>query len=207
MKIILPLLKNKMPEGIGLEEYNIQTKASLKKILIDKGSNAKLYYPDFAVTILGLPIMIVEAKKPNEDLNEAYRQACLYASEINREFPRNINPCQFIIACDGLNLHAGKVDSMANFKIANQNWQSTNIDFDAFLKEFNVESLIQNAKQIRNKIGTDVRFKNPINLLGGKKSETWNQVILLVIIFRYNIDIYLILILKLKKRILFKMPM
>lgn len=169
MKIILPLLKNKMPEGIGLEEYNIQTKASLKKILIDKGSNAKLYYPDFAVTILGLPIMIVEAKKPNEDLNEAYRQACLYASEINREFPRNINPCQFIIACDGLNLHAGKVDSMANFKIANQNWQSTNIDFDAFLKEFNVESLIQNAKQIRNKIGTDVRFKNPINLLGGKK--------------------------------------
>jgi hypothetical protein len=168
MKIILPLLKNSIPEGLGLEDYHIQTKSSLKKILIDKGTSQKLYYTDFAITISGIPLLIVEAKKPNEDLNEAYRQACLYANEINREFPKNVNPCQFIIASDGKTLFAGTSDSNPEFKIDNTNWVNTNLDFDKFLNTFNFNKLESEAKAFRSKIRTDAKFKNPINLLGGK---------------------------------------
>lgn len=169
MKIIYPLLKSRMPEGLGIEEYNIQTKSSLKKILIDKGANSKLYYPDFAITISGIPLMIVEAKKPNEDLQEAYRQACLYANEINREYPTNINPCRYIIACDGLNLYAGQHDSSPEYQIPIQKWVLTDVDFDAFLENFNLTKLSSQAIAFRNRIGTDIKFKNPISLLGGKK--------------------------------------
>lgn len=170
MKIILPLLKNKMPEGLGLEDYHIQTKLSLKKILIDKGTSQKLYYPDFAITILGIPILIVEAKKPNENLDEAYRQACLYANEINREFPKDINPCKFVIASDGKFLYAGYSDTnIPEFKIQNSNWINTNVEFDGFLNKFSFHKLENSAREFRTKIGTEARFKNPINLLGGKK--------------------------------------
>lgn len=170
MKIILPLLKNRMPEGLGLEDYQIQTKSSLKKILIDKGTSQKLYYPDFAITILGVPILIVEAKKPNEDLDEAYRQACLYANEINREFPKNINPCQLVIASDGKFIYAGNSDTnVPEFKIERLNWINTNVEFDSFLNKFCFKKLENTARSFRAKIGTDARFKNPINLLGGKK--------------------------------------
>ncbi|WDF61337.1 type I restriction endonuclease [Flavobacterium sp. KACC 22758] len=169
MKIILPLLQNKLPEGLGLEHYHIQTKASLKKILIDKGTSQKLYYPDFAITILGVPLLIVEAKKPNEDLDEAYRQACLYANEINREFPKNVNPCQLIIASDGKKLFAGNSDTnIPEFKIDRINWVNTDIDFDKFLSTFNYTKLETLARNFRSKIRTDAKFKNPINLLGGK---------------------------------------
>lgn len=170
MKILYPLLTNEIPEGLGFKEYNILTKVSLKKLLIDKGSSQKLYYPDFAITVSGVPSIIIEAKKPNEDLDEAYRQACLYANELNREYPSKINPCELVIASDGKFLYAGNIDTnKPEFKIAFSDWLNTNVDFDKFLKLFNYTQLEINAENIKNKLRTEATFKNPINLLGGKK--------------------------------------
>ncbi|MDC3319664.1 type I restriction endonuclease, partial [Flavobacteriaceae bacterium] len=170
MKILYPLLTNEIPEGLGFKEYNILTKVSLKKLLIDKGSSQKLYYPDFAITVSGVPSIIIEAKKPNEDLDEAYRQACLYANELNREYPSKINPCELVIASDGKFLYAGNIDTnKPEFKIVFSDWLNTNVNFDKFLKLFNYTQLEINAEKIKNKLRTEATFKNPINLLGGKK--------------------------------------
>lgn len=171
LKVIYPLLTKPNPEGLNYLEYHIQTKHSIKKLIIDKGSSSKLYYPDFAIIVEGLPLIIIEAKKPNEDLNEAYRQACLYANEINREFPNKVNPCEFVIACDGLSLMAGYVDATPLFKLEYIDFISTNIEFDKFLKLFSFNSILKNAKSKRAILGTETRFKNPINLLGGKKIQ------------------------------------
>lgn len=171
LKIIYPLLTTNTPEGLNFFDYNIQTKHNIKKLTIDKGNASKLYYPDFAVIVEGLPIIIIEAKKPNEDLDEAYRQACLYASEINRAFPSKINPSELIIACDGLELYAGYSDASPLFKIKYEDFISTNIEFDKFLKIFSHNPVLQIAKSKRALIGTETRFKNPINLLGGKKIQ------------------------------------
>lgn len=171
LKIIYPLLTAPTPEGLNYLEYHIQTKHSIKKLIIDKGSSSKLYYPDFAIIVEGLPMIIVEAKKPNENLDEAYRQACLYANEINREFPNKINPCELVIACDGLFLYAGYADSTPIFKLNYEELISTNIEFDKFLKLFSFKNIVKNAKSKRSILGTETRFKNPINLLGGKKIQ------------------------------------
>lgn len=171
IKIITPLLLSKNPEGLNFKDYHIQNKHSIKKILIDKGNSSKLYYPDFALIVEGLPITIIEAKKPNEDLDEAYRQACLYANEVNREFPNKINPCELIIVTDGLSLFAGNSDSAPIFKIKYEHWSSTDIDFDRFLEMFSFENVLKIAKKKRAILGTETRFKNPVNLLGGKKIQ------------------------------------
>lgn len=171
MKLIYPLLTVIIPEGLGFSDYHIQTKHSIKKLLIDKGTSSKLYYPDLAIIVEGLPIVIIEAKKPGEDLNEGYRQACLYANELNRSFPNDINPCEYVIACDGLELYVGHSDSQPTYRIGYENWRSTDVDFDAFLNKFSYESILKVAKQKRALLGTKTKFNNPINLLGGKKIQ------------------------------------
>ncbi len=78
---------------------------------IGKGASAKLYYPDYLVTILGLPILIVEAKKPGEDLVAAAGEARLYATELNACYPPGLNPVKFCIVTDGLNTQLRTWDS------------------------------------------------------------------------------------------------
>lgn len=171
MKLIYPLLTTVKPEGLNFKDYHIQTKQSLKKLLIDKGTSSKLYYPDFAIIVEGLPVIIIEAKKPGEDLEEAYRQACLYANEVNRSFPNMINPCEYIIACDGLEMHVGHSDSNPIYKIGVENWISTNVDFDGLLNLLSYDAILKVAQKKRNQLGTSTKFSNPINLLGGKKIQ------------------------------------
>lgn len=43
-KVLMPLITNSYPEGLGFNYTHIQTKFNLKKLEIDKNSNSKLYY-------------------------------------------------------------------------------------------------------------------------------------------------------------------
>ena len=72
-KFIYSLLTNPSPLGLGYLDSDIRTKNDIRKILIDKGSKSKLYFPDYAIIINGLPLIIVEAKSPEEDIEEAIR--------------------------------------------------------------------------------------------------------------------------------------
>lgn len=169
LKVITPLLLNPEPLGLGYSNSNIQSKISLRKLMIDKGAKAQLYYPDFIINVNGLPLIVIEAKKPNEDLEEAFRQASLYAGEINRFFKKDINPCELVIATDGINLLAGTWDSAnPEFEIPISNWLTTDTDFGSFLSNFSFSKLEKQASTSRKLIRTDASFKNPLNLLGGK---------------------------------------
>ena len=55
--------------------------------------------------------MIVEAKSPLADVQIAYSEARLYATEINRSFPTGVNPCCVILATNGKILLAGHWDA------------------------------------------------------------------------------------------------
>ncbi len=168
-KVILPLLTKPEPIGLGYNHSNIQSKISLRKIKIDKGAKAQLYYPDYLININGIPIIVIEAKKPNEDLNEAFRQASLYASEINRFFKEGVNPCKYVFATDGDVLYAGMWDNAnPKFNIPISEWEVTNNNFSAFLENFSYSRLNKFAIEMRKKIRTEVVFKKPLFLLGGK---------------------------------------
>jgi len=169
LKVITPLLLNPEPVGLGYNNSNIQSKISLRKLTIDKGAKAQLYYPDFIVNVNGIPLIVIEAKKPNEDLDEAYRQASLYASEINRFFKKDNNPCELIIATDGKSLLAGSWDSAdPEFSIPVSEWLTTDANFGSFLSRFSFSNVEKSATTSRKLIRTDAAYKNPLNLLGGK---------------------------------------
>ncbi len=168
-KVLFPLITKDEPEGLGYQSIHIQTKSNLKKIEIEKGDKAKLYFPDYILLPHGIPSVIIEAKKPGEDLNEAFREARLYATEVNALYKKNINPCSFVIASDGTKLLAGSWDdSNPKYEIDVDDWLSTDRNFSGFLKEFSLQNTKKFAESIRDKIRTKVRYKKPIHGLGGK---------------------------------------
>lgn len=171
-KVVYPLLTNPQPIGLGFSTTEIQTKVNLKKLQIDKGNKASLYFPDYVITIHGIPAIVVEAKKPNENLSEAFRQASLYAGEINRYFMEDINPCKYIIACDGLTMLAGVWDNATpTFEIKTENWQIGENTFSTFFNFFAKDNISKYAEDLRKKIRKNVSFKKPLHLIGGKNIQ------------------------------------
>jgi len=110
-KLIFPLLIGRAPDGLGFWVGDIATKASLLRFKIDKGQKEKLYYPDYVVVLAGLPAIVVEAKSPQESVDEGFREARLYATELNALFETGTNPCAQVISCNGLELVLGNTDA------------------------------------------------------------------------------------------------
>lgn len=110
-KFVYPLLVTALPGGLGIPPSVIQTKVSLRRLQIGKGTDAKLYFPDYVVSVAGYPLLVVEAKSPAESAEEGFRQARLYAGELNALFDHDFNPAKFALAANGVELIFGHSDS------------------------------------------------------------------------------------------------
>jgi type I site-specific restriction endonuclease len=167
-KLILPLLT--ASEWLGIPTTDIQTKQYLPPTQIDKGAGRRIgYYPDYSIWISAVPIMIVEAKSPIESAEEGFREAQLYAHELNKVFPTGINPVQFVLCVNGRTLRCGY-------------WDSTQIKGPVCCRS---EARYGRASRFRSFIGYDAlkreaatitqRFRptqtyRPINFAGGEQA-------------------------------------
>jgi len=169
-KLIFGLLTKPSPEGFGYFFDDIQTKPNIRNFSIDKGNSRKLYYPDYVIVLEGLPTMIVEAKTPADDnLEEAYREARLYAAELNALYGPGVNPCSKILATNGIRLLAGHSDSdvfAADVSI-NQNL-ITDSAFVDVLQLASRNELLAEAKAVRSKLRGNANYTKPVFTLGGK---------------------------------------
>ncbi|WP_345816716.1 type I restriction endonuclease (plasmid) [Paraburkholderia sp. PREW-6R] len=168
-KFILKLLTEALPTGLGYKNGDFKTKANIKRISIDKGNKKHLYFPDYAVIIDGLPLLIIEAKTPGSDLKEAMREARLYATEINASYPRNVNPCERILATDGRTLLAGYWDSDEYIiEIASEEFTAVSPDFLKLTDFAAHPALTARAREILGSIKSAARYFKPLHMLGGK---------------------------------------
>lgn len=168
-KIIYKLLVTSPPNGLGYSDSDIRTKPDIRKLTIDKGQKRKLYYPDYAIIVDGLPCVIIEAKSPGKDLQEAIREARLYASEINSTFKQNINPCSRIIVTDGQEVISSfwDVDTL-HTKFSIEKIDPLNPDFDTFVKFVSKTSISVFATDILKSIRKKATYYKPVHMLGGK---------------------------------------
>jgi hypothetical protein len=117
LKVITPLLTGANYLGIPLT--SVRAKEYLKPTVLDKsGGKSKGYYPDYSVWEKALPVMIVEAKSPEVAVEEGYREASLYARHLNQHYQSGLNPCNFILSCNGSRLLAGTWDSTPTVDVA-----------------------------------------------------------------------------------------
>jgi hypothetical protein len=168
-KLIYKLLTTQSPIGLGYADSDFQTKNDIRQITIGKGNSKKLYFPDYAIIIDGIPIVIIEAKAPDEDLNEAVREARLYATEINSNFPRNINPCSRIIVTDGITVtgcHWDENTPCITLKVTDLSpINEAFVSFCSFASKIAISTL---ANDILKSIRKNAKYLKPVHMLGGK---------------------------------------
>lgn len=107
-KLIYPLLVAELPFGFGIPANEILTKQNIRRLEIGKGNDRKSYFPDYLVLVGGIPLAVIEAKGPEENVVNAFREARLYAAEVNAIFRPGVNPLMKVIATNGATLLADR---------------------------------------------------------------------------------------------------
>jgi energy-coupling factor transporter ATP-binding protein EcfA2 len=170
-KFLYRFLTEAQPVGLGLPDAVIQTKANLRRFAIGKGTEQKLYYPDYLVVLLGLPVLVIEAKAPSESVDEGYRQARLYAHELNALFQPGMNPTKFVIASNGIELwygYADHVDPLSRALVADLGAYSPDV---ATLHDLiSWRKLAAYAQTLSETVKPDGLFK-PRRMVGGAEAQ------------------------------------
>ncbi|MEC7547638.1 MAG: type I restriction endonuclease [Pseudomonadota bacterium] len=171
-KFLYRLITSAAPYGLGYSDSEVLTKVNIKKLNVDKGKSKKLYYPDYVININGLPLLVIEAKAPGEDIEEAYKEARLYAGEINASYPSGVNPCAKIIVTNGDRVISGRYDSndyLVDF-FRSQITSASQV-FSEFLDFSSRDALASDSKKILKKIKSKSEYFKPIYMLGGKSTK------------------------------------
>jgi len=168
-KFVYRLLTTPTPYGLGYLNSDIRTKPDIRKLTIDKGTKEKLYYPDYAIIVDGVPCAIIEAKAPNEDLFEAFREARLYAAEINAKYKKNINPLNRIVVTNGNELIAGHWDDSSPYlNCKTKVLDPLNPEFEKLANFISKNTLSNFAETVLKAVKKRAIYYKPLQMLGGK---------------------------------------
>ncbi|HHH4560532.1 TPA: S1 RNA-binding domain-containing protein [Enterobacter roggenkampii] len=168
-KIIFPFLTKNSVDGLGINKEYILTKRNIKSLEIGKGSTKKIYYPDYLIIINGVPVLLVEAKTPGEDLDSAFQEARLYALELNAKYESGLNPLTKIIATDGYEWLAGEWDNNQGSYRLNEISPADKVCAN-FLEEFSFDSLSKLSEEFIAK-SEPKRYWKPRRMMGGKAAQ------------------------------------
>jgi len=109
-KLVYPFLVH--PSFLDIPGEWVRTKEYMEPTEIDKGAGKRVgYIPDYSVWRSGFPLLVVEAKRPDEPIEKAIREAHLYANRINNRYPPNVNPIRYVLACNGEQFALAPFDS------------------------------------------------------------------------------------------------
>ena len=129
---------------LGYTPAYLKTKASIPKRTIGKGSSRKSYVPDYlgyTTKHLNKPVIVVDAKHPNESAEQGVLDAQLYASVLRRSI-KAPKPDQFCIGCNGNTLLVRHYDSDRTLCTLNfDDVQDGNDRFASFVSDFSRSTL------------------------------------------------------------------
>ncbi len=170
-KFLWPLLTTASPIGLGYQLVDIKTKPDIRRLKIDKGRAEKLYHPDYVIVIAGIPVFVIEAKHPDEDPVAALREARLYAQELNASFPTGINPCNRIVASNGLLTVSSPVDQTEpDITVPLHEVAATSPQFARFCEVLSRTTAQKTADANRNSI-TARPLHRALQFLGGQTTR------------------------------------
>lgn len=166
-KLVMPLLTSGFPNGLGIRSPDLLTKANTRRLRIGKGGSRKLYFPDYIIVIAGLPVLIIEAKSPGEDLQTALDEARMYGNELNALFPSGLNPCIRVIACNGLALWSSPIDHLVpDVQLEHGELSAANTGFARLVELCNRDTLQTYVDNIRRG-WAQPKYKRAVSLVGG----------------------------------------
>lgn len=98
--------------ALGYSDEEIRPKESLAKLTVSRGRRKERYSPDYALVCSGKPRWLVEAKPPDENVDDWAYQGAGYALGLNQEYPGD-NPVRYYVITNGLQLKVWRWDEGA----------------------------------------------------------------------------------------------
>ncbi|WP_175830205.1 type I restriction enzyme HsdR N-terminal domain-containing protein [Burkholderia cepacia] len=170
-KLLFPIITESLPYGLGIPRSHVLTKFSIRRLEIGKGREGKLYFPDYIVMSDGLPVLVIEAKVPGESVEEGFREARLYAHEINAKFQAGFNPVTHVICSNGKELLYGTPDSNDGVLLLLDELNVGSQKYAKLQEEINWTKLSSNAANLNQKKKPN-RYWKPKKLLGGNAVQS-----------------------------------
>ncbi|MEK7586289.1 MAG: N-6 DNA methylase, partial [Patescibacteria group bacterium] len=96
-------------KDLGYKDINILTKHAIPEYVICKGQKRQSHIPDYQVRVGKTPVVIIEAKHPDEPIDKYITEAQDYATVVNRGFIGK-NPIRYVLATNGIKTKLAKVD-------------------------------------------------------------------------------------------------
>lgn len=165
-KLLIPLLCGE--SYLGIPSQNFFAKEYLAPSDVDKGAKVPGgYYPDFSAWIHGFPILLVEAKAPGVPVEQAYREASLYARHLNSQRPTGLNPASFIVASSGDRVLFGRWDAPPEFDVHYKLLRPGSAKLHEIQQVYGFPALRQHALECLRKVKVN-RGRRPFNNAGGQ---------------------------------------
>ncbi len=167
-KLIFPLLT--ATEWLGIPADAVHTKHYLPPTTIDKGAGRRIgYFPDYSIWIDAVPIFIVEAKSPLESFEEGFREAQLYAGELNKTYKTGVNPIIFVLSTNGKMLRFGYWDSAQATDVAVADLKLGTASHALLRDALGFQLLSAHAQRLRSHLRAITTFR-PIDAIGGDQA-------------------------------------
>ena len=84
-------------KDLGFHDSEILTKTSIKELVIGKGSKKETFKPDYAIRLKHQIRLLVDAKGPEENIDDYLYQISGYALSVNQEYDDDEKPIKFCV--------------------------------------------------------------------------------------------------------------
>src|SRR5207244_1764528 len=113
-----------------------------------------------------LPLLVIEAKAPNEQVEQGLDEARLYGNELNALFATPINPCFRVISCNGAELWSCPIDTATpDLKLAHADLIPTSLHFSKLTDLCGRQALQARADAIRRQLRKST-YQRPLSEIG-----------------------------------------
>lgn len=170
-KLVYPFLTN--ASYLGIPTAWIRSKEYMTPTEIDKAAGKRYgYFPDHSIWLSGLPLVVGETKEPGVKIEVALREARMYADQINKRYPPEVNPIGYVFASNGEELALSAADSEVDTLVSPAiDVQPGSNVLTAFLAAVGKHALEERAKRLAPHFATRTFF--PVSsAIGGQGKMT-----------------------------------
>lgn len=99
---------NPLLSYLSYQSSDIKLKTSLQEFKVGLGRKSVFYKPDYIISLDNFPVLVIDAKSPDEDINNWLAQCSSYCLELNKSYQNN--PVRYFIITNGLSTSLYKWD-------------------------------------------------------------------------------------------------
>ena len=153
------IFARRLIEALGYEDKSIRPKASLEELTVGKIGEKRLYRPDFAMKAANHIRWLLEAKAPDEHLENHFDQANGYCEAINDSYSK-LNPVRYFVLTNGIATHLYRFgENQPNLVLSFDDFQNDKPRYEELIELLRPEALSGGMRPTAN--SDTIQFAKP----------------------------------------------